>query len=102
MPHPLGGGAGAPSSPWKEIVESYFDDFLRFFFPDVHDGIDWSRGHESLDGELQAIVRDAELGRRLADKLCKPSHCPIPAAQKWSNEYARPAKVANKPTGYAL
>ena len=31
----------------------------------------WSRGYESLDTELQQIVRDAELGRRLADKLMK-------------------------------
>ncbi len=33
--------------------------------------IEWSRSFEFLDKELQQVVRDAELGRRLADKLVK-------------------------------
>ncbi|HWE63020.1 MAG TPA: Rpn family recombination-promoting nuclease/putative transposase [Chloroflexota bacterium] len=35
----------------------------------MHAGIDWSRPHAFLDTELQQIVRDAELGRRYADRL---------------------------------
>lgn len=31
--------------------------------------IDWEKGHTFLDKELQQVVQDAELGRRLADKL---------------------------------
>jgi len=58
-------------SPWKEILDDYFAEFMAFFFPTIHQDIDWSRGYESLDTELQQIVRDAELGRRLADKLMK-------------------------------
>ena len=58
-------------SPWKEILESYFPDFMAFFFPQAHQAIDWPKGYESLDKELQQIVRDAELGKRLADKLMK-------------------------------
>jgi hypothetical protein len=58
-------------APWKEILEAYFPDFLAFFFPDIHADIDWSRGYTFLDTELQQIVRDAELGKRLADKLVK-------------------------------
>jgi hypothetical protein len=58
-------------SPWKEIIEAYFNDFLAFFFPDIHADIDWSKGYEFLDIELQQIVRDAELGKRFADKLVK-------------------------------
>jgi hypothetical protein len=23
-------------SPWKDILEIYFEDFLQFFFPDIH------------------------------------------------------------------
>src|SRR5207249_2926415 len=42
-----------------------------FFYPAVHDGIDWQRGYESLDTELQQIVRDASIRKRLADKLFK-------------------------------
>jgi hypothetical protein len=57
--------------PWKEVIEDYFQDFLAFFFPDIHADIDWSKGYEFLDTELQQIVRDAELGKRFADKLVK-------------------------------
>ena len=56
-------------SPWKEMLEAYFPDFLAFFFPALHAAIDWSRGYQSLDAELQQIVHDATLGRRFADKL---------------------------------
>ncbi len=58
-------------SPWKEILERYFKEFLEFFFPVAYEGIDWSKGYEFLDKELQQIVRDAELGRPLVDKLVK-------------------------------
>lgn len=58
-------------SPWKESLESYFADFIAFFFPQIYSEIDWTRDYEFLDTELQQIVRDAELGRRLADKLVK-------------------------------
>ena len=58
-------------SPWKQALEAYFTDFLCFFFPDIHADIDWSRGYEWLNNELQKIVRDADLGKRYADKLAK-------------------------------
>ena len=58
-------------SPWKEALERYLPDFLALLFPQVHAGIDWSRGYEFLDKELQQVVRDAELRRRYADKLAK-------------------------------
>ncbi len=56
-------------SPWKEILERYFEEFMAFFFPTMYQGIDWSKEYQFLDKELQQIVRDAELGRRLVDKL---------------------------------
>lgn len=58
-------------SPWKEVLDRFLQPCLRFFFPEVHDAIDWDRGYESLDTELQQIIREAELGPRLADKLFK-------------------------------
>ena len=58
-------------SPWKEMLERYFPDFMAFFFPGAYREIDWSRGYESLDQDLQQVVRDAELGERLVDKLMK-------------------------------
>ena len=51
-------------SPWKEILDSYFELFLAFFFPHAHRDIDWSRGYEILDTELQQLVREAEVGER--------------------------------------
>jgi hypothetical protein len=56
-------------SPWKEVLERYFPAFLAFFFPAAHADIDWTHGYRFLDKELQKVVRDAELGRRWADKL---------------------------------
>jgi hypothetical protein len=58
-------------SAWKEVLERYFEEFTAFFFPQAHAEIDWTMGHEFLDKELQQVVRDAELRRRLADKLVK-------------------------------
>ena len=58
-------------SPWKEALERFLAQFLEFFFPQVFQGVDWRRGYESLDKELQQVVREAELGLRLADKLFK-------------------------------
>ena len=57
--------------PWKDIVEAYFEAFMRFFFPQIHAEIDWSRGYEFLDQELSQIIRDAELGKRVLDKLVR-------------------------------
>jgi len=58
-------------SPWKEALDVYFEPFLALFFPQAHGEIDWIRGFESLDTELQQVLREAELGRRVADKLVK-------------------------------
>lgn len=57
--------------PWKEILEDYFQDFLLFFFPEIHADINWDKGYEFLDKELQQIVRDAAIGTRYGDKLVK-------------------------------
>ncbi len=58
-------------SPWKDVLQRFFPHFMQFFFPEAHRDIDWDQGWESCDQELQQIVRDAELGKRLADKVMK-------------------------------
>ncbi len=58
-------------SPWKDILQIYFEEFMLFFFPQAHREIDWTRQPEFLDKELQQVIRDAELGKRLVDKLVK-------------------------------
>jgi len=60
-------------TPWKEAVEQYFAEFMAFYFPDAHRQIDWSKGYTFLDQELQAVTRDAAIGKRFVDKLVRLS-----------------------------
>ncbi|MEQ9549666.1 MAG: hypothetical protein RIM23_08620 [Coleofasciculus sp. G3-WIS-01] len=62
-------------SPWKESISLYFREFLNFFYPQIEEDIDWERGFEFLDTELQQIKRETETGRRDADKLVKVWRC---------------------------
>ncbi len=72
---PRGRVPGRPStdydSPWKEALDRYFERCMAFFFPQAHADIDWARGYEMLDKELQPIVRQSKQGRRYVDKLVK-------------------------------
>jgi hypothetical protein len=58
-------------SPWKEALDVFFEAFLKLFFPQIHADVDWSRGWESLDKELQQIAPETDVGRRYVDKLVK-------------------------------
>ena len=58
---------------WKGMIESIFDDLMRFVFPDVDNEIDFGRGVEFLDKELGDL--NPEPGKsthtRVMDKLAK-------------------------------
>jgi hypothetical protein len=54
---------------WKEALSEYFEPFLSFFFPQVHQLIDWTQVPQSLDKELQQITASSETKKRFADKL---------------------------------
>ena len=58
-------------SPWKDILEIYFRQFLAFFFPLIEKDLNWEKGYEFLDKEFQSIVKEAETGRRYLDKLIR-------------------------------
>ena len=58
-------------SPWKEVIERYFPEFMAFYFPDAYAEIDWAKEHVFLDQELRAVVQDAELGKRFVDRLVR-------------------------------
>ena len=58
-------------SPWKELLEDSFEPFLEYFFQEVHRDIDFSKGYEFLDKELQQILVESETGPRVVDKLVK-------------------------------
>jgi len=55
-------------SPWKDILEIYFEDFLQFFFPNIHSAIDWTQPIEFLNKELKQVTKDAEVGRMTLSK----------------------------------
>ena len=54
---------------WKEALRLYFRAFLLFFFPKVHDIIDWTREHISLETELQQMTGESQAAKRITDKL---------------------------------
>jgi hypothetical protein len=58
-------------SPWKEVIERFFERFMAFYFQSAHKLIAWDKGFEFLDKELQKITREAEQGRRTVDKLVR-------------------------------
>jgi len=54
---------------WKEALNEYFESFLSFFFPEIHELIDWTQPPQPLDKELQQITASSETESRIADKL---------------------------------
>lgn len=58
-------------TPWKDALTRYFPEFMAFYFPQAANRIDWAHGYTFLDQELAQVVRDAELGKRLVDKLVR-------------------------------
>ena len=44
---------------------------MEFFFPSAYEEIDWSKKYEFLETELQQVRPQAEIGKRVADKLAK-------------------------------
>jgi hypothetical protein len=55
--------------PWKEALSEYFEPFLYFFFPEVHQLIDWTKIPESLEKELKRITASARTKKRFAEKI---------------------------------
>ncbi|MBM7556852.1 Rpn family recombination-promoting nuclease/putative transposase [Halanaerobacter jeridensis] len=60
-----------PDLLWKEIIEDLFEDFIKFFLPDLYSRIDFSQGYEFLDKELANIVDKTLKGKRMSDRLVK-------------------------------
>ena len=58
-------------TPWKKLIDDYFQDFMTFFFPEVAKEIDWTIDPIFLDKELEKIAYYAKIGNRYADKLAR-------------------------------
>lgn len=56
-------------TPWKDALTRYLPEFMAFYFPLAYAAIDWNKPHTFLDQELAQVVRDAELGKRMVDRL---------------------------------
>ncbi|NET01853.1 MAG: hypothetical protein F6K61_15020 [Sphaerospermopsis sp. SIO1G1] len=54
---------------WKEAISQYFESFIQFFYPNLHEKIDWSKTPISLDKELEQITAASQSKKRYADKL---------------------------------
>jgi hypothetical protein len=58
-------------SAWKEVIEKLFKDFLEFFFPEIHNAIDFTKKIEFLDKEMRPIAPYSNSGDRVSDVLVK-------------------------------
>jgi predicted transposase/invertase (TIGR01784 family) len=57
---------------WKGIIEDLFEDFLWYFYPEwAKSEIDFSKGFEFLDKELEDLLPSEIKQKRFADKLVK-------------------------------
>ncbi len=52
---------------WKQLIEDFLEEFFRFFFPQVHAGIDFQQGYQYLDKELAQILVGPQSARREVD-----------------------------------
>ena len=57
--------------PWKEALAALFRQALRFHRPDEARQVDWQRGFDSLETELQKLLPASQTGVRRIDKLLK-------------------------------
>ena len=55
----------------KQVIEGYFPDFMRFFFLIFMKKLIGIKSLYSWTMPWKKITRDAEIGRRYADKLVK-------------------------------
>ena len=56
-------------TPWKKILDIYFENFISYCWPERYAEIDWKKGYKTLDKELSKIARNAPVTNRIIDKL---------------------------------
>ena len=56
---------------WKSLISKFLKDFLSFFMPELNEQIDFDKGYEFLDGELNRIKIKSKSRNRRSDKLVK-------------------------------
>jgi hypothetical protein len=58
-------------SAWQTILDHLFQSCIAFCYPEIDKKIDWSKGYELLDHELQSITFDGITEKGIASKLIK-------------------------------
>lgn len=58
-------------SPWKNVLDKFFKEFMQLLFPDYHALINWNITPEMLDKELAKVTHDAANRSKIVDKLVK-------------------------------
>ena len=58
-------------NPWKDALDDFFVHALELVYPEAYAEIDWPRGFEFLDTELQKVDPRAEVGKGIVDRLVK-------------------------------
>lgn len=56
---------------WKAIFEDCFQEAIAYFLPEFYPTINWERGYQLLDKELQQIFPESAETHRRADLLAK-------------------------------
>lgn len=57
---------------WRKILDQLLPEFLAFFFHEVYQAVDFDKGVEVLDKEMQKLLpQEDEAGKRVVDKLVK-------------------------------
>ena len=54
---------------WKQIIERFFPQFLRFFVPELHEAIDFQKPFTFLDKEMEQLGQQTLTGAKVVDKL---------------------------------
>jgi predicted transposase/invertase (TIGR01784 family) len=60
-----------PDTLWKDVVRELFEPFLSFFLPALYNSVDFNRGYEFLDKELDKLFTESEQKNRRTDDLVK-------------------------------
>jgi hypothetical protein len=56
---------------WKQIIERFFPQFMRFFVPELHEAIDFQQPVTFLDKEMEQLGQQALTGAKVVDKLAQ-------------------------------
>jgi hypothetical protein len=61
----------------KEAMDEFFEDWLAFFFPDIHPHVDFTTKPIALEQEFQSIIAFASGKKKIVDKLYQVTMKPV-------------------------